>query len=161
VAQIDFFQSVGDALAGFLPPAMRNNSRRVSVRNLKVWFGDEHREHYEVQMLRRGKGISLEIGFHTEHADAQRNDEVMETLAKCERTWRKPLGTDAGIGPFVGPAKAWRRLSEFWGDGQFALDEETAVEAAERLAIYIRTLEPLRKPSAPARRARTSTASRS
>lgn len=138
-----FFQDVSGALVGFLPPQLRGYSRRLSTYNLKVWFG-EQREHYEVQMLRKGKNLALEVGFHSEHSDAKRNDEVIGGLIAAEKRWRKQLGKTAEAGDFVGPAKTWRRISEFWLDGEWALDTETAVEAAERLATYIRALEPLR-----------------
>src|SRR5881227_353424 len=83
-----FFETVADALHGFLPPALRDfDSHRTSM-NLKVWY-EEGREHYEVQLV---SGPALEVGFHTEHKDAGRNEEILGRLVDGEKRWRKSLG---------------------------------------------------------------------
>jgi hypothetical protein len=134
-----FFETVDDALHGFLPPGLRDfDSHRTSM-NLKVWY-DEGREHYEVQLV---SGPALEVGFHAEHKDGGRNEDVLGRLLKGEQRWRKALGRAPKTGPFLGRQKNWRRVSEVWdGDG---LTEDAAVEAAERLGAYIEALEPLRR----------------
>ncbi len=134
-----FYEDVADALVSFLPPAYRAFGSQISGRNIKVWFGEDHHEHYEVQALGRSK---LEIGFHAEYPAEARNDAVITALSKREKTWRRALGTEAEAGRFVG-RKDWRRLAEVW-DGPGLDTEEAAVEAAERLARYIMTLEKIR-----------------
>jgi hypothetical protein len=138
-----FFEQVVEALVGFLPPERRGFSSRVSGRNAKVWFGAEAREHYEVQVLRRDGVPVLEIGFHAEHADASRSEEVLSRLVSEERHWRRSLGPEVETGPFLGRAGGWRRASETW-DATDLSDPGAAVEAADRLAEYIATFEPLR-----------------
>ena len=136
-----FFETVDDALHGFLPPALRDfDSHRTSM-NLKVWY-DEGREHYEVQLV---SGPALEIGFHSEHKDQRRNDDVLARLVDSEKGWRKALGRTPQTGAFLGRQKSWRRVSEVW-DGE-GLTDDAAVEAAERLGAYIEALEPLRRGS--------------
>jgi hypothetical protein len=140
-----FYDAVGDALTGFLPPSLRDFEWYRSNHNLKLWYGDAEREHYEVQIVKRGKVLGLEIGFHCEHKDAGRNEDVVSKLVSKEKTWRSKLGKDVEIGDFIGfQSKTWRRVSEVWED---ALTDgpETAVDAAERLATYIKVLEPLRR----------------
>jgi len=134
-----FFETVDDALHGFLPPALRDfESHRTSM-NLKVWY-DEGREHYEVQLL---SGQALEVGFHAEHKDAGRNEEILDRIVDGEKRWRKALGRAPKTGSFLGRQKNWRRVSEVWeGDG---LTDDAAVEAAERLGAYIEAFEPLRR----------------
>lgn len=148
-----FFDDVADALAAFLPPELREFSVRRTGRTLKIWFGEEGREHYEVQFvssagLRAGKRKErppvLEIGFHAEHADAPRNDAAIAALVEREDEWRDALGDDPEAGRFVGHQTSWRRLSELWA-GDSVAEPEAAIEAAERLADYIVALEPLRK----------------
>jgi len=136
-----FFEQLSDALAGFLPPDLRAYGSTIGSRNVKVWFGEESHEHYEVQSLSSRR---LEIGFHSEHPVETRNDEVMATLRARERAWRRALGKKAEAGPFLGRQRGWRRLSEVW-DGPGLDTDEAAVEAAERLARYIRALERIRK----------------
>jgi hypothetical protein len=138
-----FFEQVAEALVGFLPPGRQRFSSRVSGRNVKVWFGSEAREHYEVQMLRRDGVPVLEIGFHAEHADAARSEAVLARLLAAERRWRRSLGKEVECGPFLGRAGPWRRASETW-DGADLSDPGAAVEAADRLAEYIGAFEPLR-----------------
>jgi len=134
-----FFETVDDALHGFLPPALRDfESHRTSM-NLKVWY-DEGREHYEVQLV---SGPALEVGFHAEHKDAGRNEEILDRIVDGEKRWRKALGRAPKTGSFLGRQKNWRRVSEVWeGDG---LTDDAAVEAAERLGAYIEAFEPLRR----------------
>ena len=127
------------ALRGFLPPAMRDFSARRSSGNLKVWFGDEEREHYEVQLLR---GPALEVGFHAEHKDEARNEATLERLLEQEKTWRKALGPEPDAGKFLGRQSSWRRVSEVWDLP--GVEDEASIEAAERLADYIRAIEPVR-----------------
>jgi hypothetical protein len=111
--------------------------------NIKVWYRAPRQEHYEVQRIpSRG---ALEIGFHSEHSKRERNDDVVAQLVATERKWRRVLGSDVEVGPFIGAQSgSWRRVSEVWGAAHWDADPATAVEAAERLALYIRTLEPLR-----------------
>jgi hypothetical protein len=137
-----FYDDVADALTSFLPPKMRDFEWYRTSWNLKCWYGDESREHYEVQHIRRRSGLALEIGFHTEHKDRARNDEVLERLVSLEKKWRRELGKAPEAGRFIGSQSgSWRRISEVWEDGA---GEEAAVDAAERLATYIRVFEPLR-----------------
>lgn len=150
-----FFEQVTDALVGFLPRDLRSFSSTRTGRNVKVWYGDSAREHYEVQIISRApgrRGPVLEVGFHAEHPDAALNDGALARLPA--RAWRRALGRDAEAGSFIGRPSVWRRLSEVW-DGPDLLSEEAASEAAERLALYIRTIEPLRagpRATPPARR---------
>ena len=138
-----FFENVADALVNFLPPSRRNFSHYVTSRNLKLWYGSERKEHYEVQHI-PSRGL-LEIGFHSEHADRGRNDDAVAHLLAAEKRWRRTLGSDVEVGPFIGAQSgSWRRLSEVWRAAHWDADEPTAVDAAERLATYIKALEPLR-----------------
>lgn len=147
----EHYEQIADALAGFLPPALRSFGWRAHARGLKVWFGDESHEHYEVQLvprtaltaggIRGAKAPMLEIGFHAEHPDQARNVAVLDAMP--ERAWRRALGSEATPGPFIGRQKNWRRLSELW-DGEDLETEEAAIEAADRLATYVVTLQRLR-----------------
>jgi hypothetical protein len=148
-----FFEEVAEALVGFLPPEWQGFSSRSTGRNLKVWFGAEAKEHYEVQLLAGERGRVLEVGFHAEHADGARNDEILERLLAGERRWRRALGPEVVTGRFLGrpghggspsTTAAWRRASEVW-DGPDLVGPEAAVEAADRLAAYICVFEPLRR----------------
>jgi hypothetical protein len=139
----EFFEHIVDALMGFLPPERTTFSWRAGSRNVKVWYGSEPREHYEAQLV----GGALEIGFHSEHSDARRNQAVLDELLANEQAWRRRLGRDAEAGSYVGRRSSpWRRVSELW-EGEGLLEPETAIEAGERLAEYIDAFEPLRAAS--------------
>jgi hypothetical protein len=148
-----FYEQVADALTGFLPPSLRNFEWYRTSANLKLWYGDEGREHYEVQIVKIGPkklDVGLEIGFHAEHKDKTLNDGVLEGLVKSEKRWRTELGKKPEVGEFIGyQSKTWRRISEVWTG---VTDEPfVAVDAAERLATYIKTLEPIRTTTGGAR----------
>ena len=59
-----FFAEVIESLVGFLPPNQSGFSSRVTGRNAKVWFGDEAREHYEAQLVRRDGATVLTFDGH-------------------------------------------------------------------------------------------------
>src|SRR6266480_2899347 len=94
-----FFDEAADALVGFLPPRWRHFSSRVPSRNLKAWYGGDGREHYELQLLSSKR---REIGFHAEHRERARNEEVLARLLEQEPAWRAALGDDVVAGTFVG-----------------------------------------------------------
>jgi hypothetical protein len=142
VVSRDFYTEAADALTGFLPRALRDAHRLVTGRNLKVWF-DEPREHYEIQTIVSRRVPKLEIGFHAEHRTVEQNDATLERLLGRERSWRKALA-EADAGPFLGTSRPWRRISEVW-DETPPDEPGAAVEAAERLAAYIKAFEPLRR----------------
>lgn len=141
-----FYENVADALTGFLPPSLRDFQWYRTSANLKLWYGAEGKEHYEVQLVKIGAkrtDVGLEIGFHAEHADVARNDDVMHQLVGAEKRWRSELGKEPEVGEFIGyRSKTWRRISEVWTG--VTDDPFVAVDAAERLAMYIKTFEPLR-----------------
>lgn len=144
----EYFDDVRDALAGFLPRELRSVSTRVSSRNLKVWYGDLDREHYEVQAIGRARP-RLEVGWHAEHRSSDKNVRALAALVAGEKTWRRALGRDVKCGPFIGgPGGSWRRVSEVW-DGPNLWGPEAAIEAAARLAEYVQALEPLRRTRVP------------
>jgi hypothetical protein len=141
-----FFEEVVDALVGFLPDELAGFRHKVGWSGVKVWYGDDHREHYECQYLARPDGApgpALEIGFHAEHPKPAHNDAVLDRLLGDEKRWRKALGPDAEAGPFLG-SDSWTRVSELWL-GDEVLDPEAAVDAADRLATYISAIEPVRR----------------
>ncbi len=145
----EFFEQVRDALSGALDPAFTDFDGVAHGAGLKVTWGDgdARKEHYETQLVRGTEpgSIALEIGFHSEHAKPERNDALLARLATHERGWRKRLGTEATVGPFLGNDR-WRRISETWDDFDLG-DPECAFEVADRLAVYIETIEPLRRSS--------------
>jgi hypothetical protein len=134
-----FFDNLADALAGVLPRRLGAVSMRRTGSNLKVWYGNDSRQHYEVQLMRDG---NLELGFHSEHPAVERNEAVITRLRACERTWRRRLGQGPEVGAFLGrQAPVWRRVSEVWADlGE--LDAEAVMEVADRLVTYVEALEP-------------------
>lgn len=139
----EFFVQVTDALGGMLAPEPRAQWQWHGA-GLKVWFGDR-REHYEAQFVPRGRTVGLEVGFHAEHPDVARNDEVLARLTAGERRWRRALGADPEAGPFLGRQRdRWRRLSEVW-DTPDLRGPDGPVEVADRLATFIRALEPVRR----------------
>ena len=141
----EYFDNVLDALIGFLPRELRGQNSKSTSRNLKVWYGQSDREHYEVQAIGGRGRPRLEVGWHAEHRDRAANDGALQGLLAAEKSWRKKLGVDAEAGRFIGDAgRIWRRISEVW-EGPNLWGPEAAVEAAARLADYVEALEPARR----------------
>jgi hypothetical protein len=138
-----FLEEAEWAFYGFLPAGVRVPTRRTWS-GVQVFPGEPLEQHYELQLMRGPKGgLRIEVGFHTEHRKAELNEAVLARLLDEERTWRKALGKEPFAGEFLGNHKRpWRRLSETWDDTN-GFAPGVAVEAAERLALYLRTLEPL------------------
>ncbi len=49
-------------------------------RDLKVWYDDATREHYEAQLIRIDGGVALEVGFHAEYPKVGENEAVLARL---------------------------------------------------------------------------------
>ena len=132
-----FFEAVAEIVPGLLDGA----SVKGSGWSVKVWF-DEPKEHYEVQWL---DGRHVEVGFHTEHRDAARNEAVLAALLAAEADWRAALGDDPEAGLFVGGRpEHWRRVSEVWLDADLG-SVDLVMEVVDRVVSYADALEPLRR----------------
>jgi hypothetical protein len=144
------FDDVADVVRGLVPPDLGPVHARARRYGIKVWFGPAAppKEHYEAQVIgaRAVKGakiLAVEIGFHCEHPRAGDNDAVLDRLRANEKRWRRELGKEAVVGPFLGHQDAWRRVSETWPDPDLS-EPELAFEVGARLTDYIRALEPHR-----------------
>lgn len=153
--ELALFDEVGEVVRT-LTSAIGPLHHRAHTYGVKVWFGDgpAPREHYEAQVVGpraepAAKVLAVEIGFHAEHTDAKVNDEVLARLVADERRWRKDLGPEAVVGPFLGPAAGrWRRISETWLDPDLRAPG-TSLAIGCRLADYVLALEALVRPPAP------------
>lgn len=146
-----FLDEAEQGLASFLTPAPDGATRRITraSNNLRVLCPPEDAEHYELQLLEGPNGLRIEVGFHSEHRSAERNDAVLAVLEEAQEQWRPLLGDAVQLGAFLGRPRPWRRASEVWDDTA-GFEDGVAVEAAERLAGYVDVFEPIR---ASARRA--------
>jgi hypothetical protein len=143
------FDDVGDAVRGLLPPELGEVHLRAHRYGIKVWFRTVKptREHYEAQVVgaRDAPGartLALEVGFHCEHRKEPENEAVIARLTAQEKRWRRDIGKEAVVGPFLGRAEHWRRISEVWLDPDLS-EAGLAFEIASRLVDYITALEPL------------------
>jgi hypothetical protein len=147
--ELSLFDEVAYALRGMAPTELGEQRLRAHRYGIKVWFGVEAppREHYEAQVIgpdhdEKARVLALEIGFHAEYAKAADNDAVIAHLRASERRWRRVIGRDAVVGPFLGRPDVWRRVSETWPDPDLG-DAELVVELAARLTDYVTAFEPL------------------
>jgi hypothetical protein len=147
--ELSLFEEVAEALRGMVDGDLGVLRCRPRSYGIKVWFGPVKppREHYEAQVisphaLDGAAVLGLEIGFHTEHPKLDDNERVLERLVAAERKWRRTLGKDVVVGPFLGRADLWRRVSETWADPDLG-EPDLGMEVASRLADYIDALEPV------------------
>jgi hypothetical protein len=142
----DLFDRVSDVLPGMVPEDLGDFMHRAHGSGIKVWWSDDGREHFEAQLVRAAEydGPVLEIGFHAEHGDADRNDAVLASLTP-RRGWASVLGKQVQAGRFLGGrSRPWRRVSEIWRDVDLHA-EDLPIEIADRLVAYIEAIEPARR----------------
>jgi hypothetical protein len=144
------FDEVGEVLRGLVPPGLGELRQRSHRYGIKVWFDTDKapREHYEAQVVGArhvpsARTLALEIGFHAEHPRPDDNQAAVDVLAAGRKRWRRSLGDEAEIAPFLG-RDDWRRLSEIWADPDLSAPE-MSLEIASRLTDYLVALEPLRR----------------
>lgn len=144
------FEQVGEAARSMTPPELGVFRCRSHRRGIKVWFDTDKagREHFEAQLLSRRhvdgtEGMALEVGFHAEHREEDKNEAVIARLNTRASAWRKVLGDEAEVGLFFG-ADGWRRVSEVWLEPDLE-DPDLAFEVAARLVDYVSVIEPARK----------------
>ena len=140
-----FFDQVDDELRGFLGPALRGYLGERNGRLIKLWYGHP-RAHFEAQLVgprwSPTGGPAVEVGLHLEDPDPAVNEATLASLLAAGPAWRAQL-PHAAAGLFIGPRAAqWRRLSEFLPETD-PDDPDLASEVAERLATYVRALQPL------------------
>ncbi|HEX4538681.1 MAG TPA: hypothetical protein VH112_00420 [Acidimicrobiales bacterium] len=148
--ELSLFEEVAEALRGLVSSDLGHVRLRWHRYGIKVWFGPERppREHYEAQVIgpdyvESATVLALEVGFHAEHRDMADNDRVIAHLLDCEDGWRRKLGREAVVGPFLGRADTWRRVSEIWADPDLG-STDLAFEVASRISEYAAALEPVR-----------------
>jgi hypothetical protein len=149
--ELGLFDEVADLVRGMVPANLGEFRERHHRYGIKVWFGPAKppREHYEAQVIGAkyvagATTLALEVGFHAEHADVDKNEAAVAHLAGAERRWRKVLGREPEADVFLG-ADVWRRISETWADPDLG-DPDLAFEIAARLTDYMTALEPHRAP---------------
>lgn len=145
------FDAVAAILPGMLPDELGEVRLYAHRYGIKVWFDTEKapKEHYEAQVIGAkevpdAKVLAIEVGFHAEHPKEDDNEAVLARLRASEKRWRKDVGKEAEVAPFLGRATKWRRVSETWPDPDLG-DSELAFEIAARLTDYITALEPARR----------------
>ena len=147
-----FFDQIDDELRGLLGPALRSYESVRGSALIKLWYAVPA-IHFEAQVVAGRwsptRGPVLEVGLHLEDPDPAVNERRLAGLRSAEATWARLL-PDAAAGPALGPrGGAWRRVSELL-ECTDPDDPELASEAAERLALYVRTLWPLLREQVPA-----------
>ncbi len=147
--ELPLFEQVADAVRSMTPDELGELRWRAHRRGIKVWFDTEQspREHYEAQVVARRHidgqdGMAIEIGFHAEHRETERNIATVTAIEAKEAQWRTILGAEAEVGPFFG-AENWRRVSEAWLEPDLE-DPELPVEVASRLVDYLEAIEAAR-----------------
>lgn len=146
------FDEVAEVLRGLVPRELGELRHRARRYGIKAWFGSEAppKEHYEAQVIgadgvEDANVLALEIGFHAEHPKVADNDAAIARLRSGERRWRRTIGVEAVVGPFLGRPDVWRRISETWPDPDLG-QPDLPFELGARLTDYITAFEPLRRP---------------
>jgi hypothetical protein len=147
--ELGLFEEVGEVVRSLVPEDLGPMHQRSHRYGVKAWFGAAKptRLHYEAQVVgaRHVPGaavLAIEVGFHAEHPRLEDNDAALACLAAGERRWRRTLGAEVVLGPFLGRAEDWRRASETWLDPDLG-DPDLPMELSTRLVDYVVAFEPL------------------
>lgn len=145
--ELSVFEEVSELVRALSPEGLGEVHVRAHRRGVKVWFGTSAptKEHYEAQQLSRRyvdgtDGMAIEIGFHSEHKEFDKNSAVIDRLLLTEDVWRPLLGDEAEVAPFFG-AENWRRVSEAWIEPDLE-NPELPFEVASRLVDYVTVIQP-------------------
>ena len=130
----DFYADVAEQLPTMLPKDLRDYQTQRMGGVFKVFY-DDRRQHFELWFRDGG----LEVAFHLE-GRGDDDEAVLRVLELKLNATRKQLGGDVRLEPF---GRDWTHLYEHWRGA--SRQPELASEAAERLAEFIRTIEPLRR----------------
>ena len=151
--QLHLFEQVDQVVRAMVPDGFGVYRSRTYRSGIKLWFGPikPPRQHYEAQFIsyrhldtdtRQPDGrVAMEIGFHAEHPEENRNQAALDSIVAARQQWSKLLGPEPEADVFLG-RDSWRRLSEVWFDVDPA-DDELAFELASRLIDYVEAIEPL------------------
>jgi hypothetical protein len=146
-----FFDGVAEACRSLSPPELGPVQVRSHRYGTKAWFGGAAptKEHYEAQVVGAqhvpgATVLAVEVGFHAEHPTVEDNQAAVDRLIASESAWRRQLGDQVVVGPFLGRADRWRRASETWLDPDLE-DDELVLELALRMVDYFSAFEPLRR----------------
>jgi hypothetical protein len=138
LATREFLGLIPDGVRKCLPEPLRDFSVRGPVFSLiGLYYGADPRIHYEVWLQRRAGRI--EIGLHFE-ADAETNRRGLEVLSDRAEEIVSALGPEVEGEHWD---RGWTRIHQGLPLGSG--DAAVARAAAERLAAFIRVLEPMRR----------------
>jgi hypothetical protein len=130
----EFYADVAEELPALLPRDLRDYETQRMGRVFKVYY-DAPKQHFELWFRDGG----LEVALHLE-GNPDDDAPVLRTLESKLASIRKRLGGDILLEPF---GRDWFHLFEHWPGA--SRQPDLASEAAERLAEFIRLLEPMRR----------------
>jgi hypothetical protein len=130
----DFYATVAGELPALLPTDLRDYETARMGRVFKVFYEDRH-QHFELWFRDGG----LEVAFHLE-GPVESDEQVLRKLERRLPSIRKRLGGDVKLQPF---GRGWSHLFELWPGA--SREPNLAREAVERLAEFVRVVEPMRR----------------
>ena len=134
----DFYADVAEELRTLLPTDLRDHETRRMGGVFKVFY-DAPRQHFELWFRDGG----LEVAFHLEGRPDD-DEPVLQALERRMAGIRKQLGGDVRLEPF---GRDWVRLFEHWPGA--SRQPSLASDASERLAEFVRLIEPMRRSAHP------------
>ena len=142
--KLHLFEQVADGLHAIVPPEVGRWQQRNHRYGIKVWRGDAAsppKVHLEAQVIgakhvAAASVLAIEVGWHAEQPDPERNRAALDQVVADERRWRRDLGAEPVAGPFIGHTRGWLRVSETWPDPDLGA-EDLPFELAARLTDYL------------------------
>ncbi|MDQ2806793.1 MAG: hypothetical protein M3Z04_07740 [Chloroflexota bacterium] len=130
-----FLRRLPEAVRPYLPDMGEPLHMEPHGRLLKIWYGADKATHYEVAVHERS--MQLELGLHCE-ASTERNAQIRHGLSFCLFDIKAALGIGVELEDWD---RGWVRLYET--HPLYPLDEPRLMEFAERVGLFIRTVQPI------------------
>jgi len=130
-----FLRRLTEAVRPHLPDRGEPLHLEPHGRLLKIWYGADKAIHYEVWVHERT--VQLELGLHCE-ASPERNAQTRHGLSFYLFDLKVALGSGVELEEWD---RGWVRLYET--HPLYPLDELRLTEFAERVGLFIRTVQPI------------------
>lgn len=137
----DFMKGIEPLLREYVPKKWQKFRLGETRWFFQVYFdGRERRIHYEVSRPSARQGRMLEIGLHFESRNKQLNRQLLEAIRRYILEIREQLGDQVVAEQWD---RGWTKVYEAYPSP--ALTDEAQDFAAQRLAQFIATVQPIYK----------------
>ncbi|MCI0711218.1 MAG: hypothetical protein L0154_13755 [Chloroflexi bacterium] len=136
----DFMNGLTKIVPDLLPKQLQDFKYGNTNWLFQMYYGRDKGIHYEISRVWNKTGRVLEVGLHFESCDRARNQQLIEYFQRYIFEIRETLGEQIVAEQWD---RGWTKIYEVYPSEQ--LTSEHQQFAAQRLATFIETIQPLYK----------------